>query len=89
MTPYIFIPNSPFGRGMMSQYTVAAMVGKVVDTHGPSVCSFIAAFLFAFGFGAFSFEIYNTPPDIVTPSSASFHRLTFFFLLAGLGTVFS
>jgi hypothetical protein len=74
---------------MMSQYTVAALVGKVVDTHGPSLCSLIAAFLFAFGFGAFSFEIYNTPPDIVTPSSASFHRLTFFFFLAGLGTVFS
>lgn len=75
--------------GMMSQYTVAAMVGKVVDTHGPSVCSLIAAFLFAFGFGAFSYEIYTTPPDIVIPSSASFHRLTFFFFLAGLGTVFS
>ncbi|TFK42691.1 major facilitator superfamily domain-containing protein [Crucibulum laeve] len=75
--------------GMMSQYPFAAIVGKIIDQRGPSVCSFAAALLFSSGFGAFAFDIYYAPTDASEPSSPLFHRLTFFFLLAGLGTVFS
>ena len=68
---------------MMSQYTVAALVGSVIDRHGPSICSLIAACLFSCGFGVFAFEVHNGP------SQTSFYRFIFCFALAGLGTLFS
>ncbi|KAF9001869.1 major facilitator superfamily domain-containing protein [Cyathus striatus] len=74
---------------MMSQYPLAVVVGKIIDHRGPSVTSLIASLFFLAGFGAFSLEIYNTPLDILVPSVSSFRRMTFFFLLAGFGTVFS
>jgi len=74
--------------GMMSQYTVAAIVGWVIDQHGPSFCSLFAALLFALGFGGFSWEVYKTPEDILLPLHGAFYRFTFFFFFVGLGTVF-
>jgi hypothetical protein len=74
---------------MMGQYPFAAFVGKVIDHCGPWSCSLVSAVLFSAGFGLFSLEIAKTPDDITQPSSTSFHNLTFFFFLAGLGTVFS
>ncbi|KAA1474901.1 MFS general substrate transporter [Dentipellis sp. KUC8613] len=75
--------------GMIGQYPFAAVVGKIIDSHGPWACSMISSVLFSFGFGSFAWEIAKTPDDISQPSQSSFHRLTFFFFLAGLGTVFS
>ncbi|TFY79997.1 hypothetical protein EWM64_g4020 [Hericium alpestre] len=75
--------------GMIGQYPFAAVVGKVIDRHGPWACSLVSSILFSFGFGMFAHEIAKTPDDITYPSKSSFHRLVFFFFLAGLGTVFS
>lgn len=74
---------------MMSQYTVAALVGSVVDKHGPSICSLIAACLFSCGFGGFALEVHVTHRNLSGPSQTSFYRFVFCFALAGLGTVFS
>jgi len=74
---------------MMSQYTIAALVGSIIDSHGPSISSLIGAFLFSCGFGAFAFEVHNAPHDFPVPSQTSFYRFVFCFFLAGLGTVFS
>ena len=74
---------------MMSQYTVAALVGSVIDRHGPSVCSLIAACLFSCGFGVFAFEVHNASRNLPSSSQTSFYRFVFCFALAGLGTVFS
>jgi hypothetical protein len=70
---------------MMSQYPITPFVGYLVDRKGPAICSLIAAFLFVFGFGGFALEVKNS----TKLSQASFYRLTFYFLLTGLGTVFS
>ena len=74
---------------MMSQYTVAALVGSVVDRHGPSICSLIAACLFSCGFGVFAFEVHNASRILPGPSQKSFYLFVFCFTLAGLGTLFS
>ena len=74
---------------MISQYPIAAFVGYLVDQQGPAICSLIAAFLFVFGFGGFALEVNNTATELSQTSSATFYRLTFCFLLAGFGTVFS
>lgn len=74
---------------MMSQYTVAALVGSLVDRHGPSICSLIAACLFSCGFGVFAFEVHNAPRNLPGSSQASFYLFVFCFALAGLGTLFS
>ncbi|KAI0065494.1 MFS general substrate transporter [Artomyces pyxidatus] len=75
--------------GMMGQYPFAAVVGKVIDRYGPWACSLMASILFATGLGMFSLEIAKTPDDITAPSQSSFHRLTVFFFMAGLGAVSS
>ncbi|KAG0705902.1 MFS general substrate transporter [Suillus ampliporus] len=75
--------------GMMGQYPFAAMIGKVVDKYGPWACSIVASCLFFTGFGLFAKEIANTPDDITVPSASSFHHLTVYFFIAGLGTAFS
>ncbi|KIK49343.1 hypothetical protein CY34DRAFT_797291 [Suillus luteus UH-Slu-Lm8-n1] len=75
--------------GMMGQYPFAAIIGKVVDKYGPWACSIIASCLFFAGFGLFAKEIANTPDDITVPSASTFHHLTVYFFIAGLGTAFS
>jgi len=75
--------------GMTGQYPFAAVVGKVIDRYGPWACSLVSACLFSSGFGLFAREIAKTPDDISQPSSSSFHHLTLYFFIAGLGTVFS
>jgi hypothetical protein len=74
---------------MISQYIFAAPIGFIIDYYGPWSCSLASAALFSAGFGLFSSEIAKTLDDITQPSSTSFHNLTFYFSLAGLGTVFS
>lgn len=73
---------------MMSQYTIAALAGSLVDKHGPRLASLIAGSLFLSGFGAFAYEVYDCPDDF-EPSKAFFYRLVFYFLLTGFGTVFA
>lgn len=72
----------------MSQYTIAALVGWVIDNYGPSLCSLIAAFLFTTGFGGFAAEVYNTPEELSQQVDGAFYRLAFCFFFVGLGTVF-
>lgn len=73
----------------MSQYTVASVVGKVIDTRGPGLCSLIAAGLFTFAYGGFAAttSFYPDTPS-ATESLSIFRNLTFCFLFAGIGTVF-
>lgn len=73
----------------MSQYPFASVAGYLVDRKGPAICSLIAAFLFVFGFGGFALEVNTTATEPAQASLATFYRLTFYFFLAGLGTVFS
>ncbi|EAU88607.2 hypothetical protein CC1G_04313 [Coprinopsis cinerea okayama7 len=76
--------------GMMSQYTIASVVGKVIDTYGPAICSLVAAMLFTGAYAGFSVQIYFTPDDpSPEQSKVMFHRLSLSFLCAGLGTVFA
>ncbi|KAF9453242.1 MFS general substrate transporter [Macrolepiota fuliginosa MF-IS2] len=72
---------------MMGQYPFAALAGKLIDRHGPSLCSAIAAVLYSTAFSAFSYHVYNAASD-ATNSPVSLY-LTLSFGLAGLGTVFS
>ncbi|KAI0035708.1 MFS general substrate transporter [Vararia minispora EC-137] len=74
--------------GVAGQYPFAVFVGKVVDTYGPWVCSLASAGLLSSGFGLFAWEIAKTPDDISLPSQSSFYRLTLFYFMCGLGTVF-
>lgn len=75
--------------GMMGQYPFGAIIGKVVDKYGPWACSIIASCLFFAGFGLSAREITNTPDDITVPSASTFHHLTIYFFIAGLGTACS
>lgn len=69
----------------MSQYPLAALAGRVIDRKGPATCSLIAACFFSISFGAFAIETaYPTKSTL-----GLFHRLTFCYLVAGFGTVFS
>lgn len=74
---------------MIGQYPFAAVVGKITDLYGPWACSLGAAALFTLGFGLFAHEVSSLSENPRVASSSSAHRLTFFFLLNGLGTVFS
>lgn len=74
---------------MIGQYPFAAVVGKITDRYGPWACSLGASVLFTLGFGLFAFEVSTVPENVRTASPSSARRLTVFFLLNGLGTVFS
>ena len=76
-------------RGMVGQYPFAALVGKVLDSRGPRVCSIIAAIMFAAGFGLFSRELAQAPEYMSTPDPWVFRKLIIYFGMIGLGTVFS
>jgi hypothetical protein len=75
--------------GMMGQYPFAAIIGKIIDKYGPWACSVIASCLFFIGFGLSAREIAKTPDDMTLPSASSFHHLTAYFFIAGLGSAFS
>ncbi|RDB20968.1 putative transporter MCH1 [Hypsizygus marmoreus] len=75
--------------GMVGQYPFSPLVGRILDQYGPSTCSMVSAMLFCVAFLSSALEVAFAPVKISEPSSASFHRLTAFFLVAGLGTVFS
>lgn len=70
--------------GMIGQYPVAPLIGKLVDYHGPWLCSLIASILFASTFGLSAWMYASTPQDIDHPSSLSFKVLVACFGLAGL-----
>ena len=74
---------------MMSQYTVAALAGSVIDNYGAHLCSLIAAVLFGIGYGGFALEVHYVPTTPTASSSPYFYHFTLYFLFAGLGTVFS
>ena len=75
---------------MVGQYPFAALVGKVLDSHGARTCSLIAAMSFSIGFGLFAGEI-SGAPDVMPKESvtSAFRRMVVYFALVGLGTVFS
>lgn len=75
--------------GMIGQYPFSPIVGKVLDLYGSSTCSLIAAVCFSTAFVGSALEIAGASAGINYSSTSSFHRLTFFFLVIGLGTVFS
>ncbi|GLB35054.1 putative MFS general substrate transporter [Lyophyllum shimeji] len=75
--------------GIIGQYPFAPIVGKILDLYGPSTCSLISAALFFLAFMSSSSLVAMAPVDITQPAPWSFHWLTLFFFLAGLGTVFS
>ncbi|KAI0363478.1 MFS general substrate transporter [Pilatotrama ljubarskyi] len=75
--------------GMAGQYPFAALVGKAIDRYGPWSCSLAACILNGLGFGLFAREVARTPPDIVHPSTSSFHLLVLYFGMIGLATVCS
>jgi hypothetical protein len=75
--------------GMIGQYLLSPLVGKISDRYGPRACSFISSVLFSLGFGLFACEIARTPDDITQPSATSFHLLVVLFFMTGLATVSS
>lgn len=77
--------------GMVGQYPIAALVGKVFDTRGARTCSFVAGICFSLGFGLFAYEIAGVPPKdtSTTDTTGVFRRMVLYFGLIGVGTVFS
>ncbi|KAI6043419.1 MFS general substrate transporter [Pisolithus marmoratus] len=75
--------------GMVGQYPLSALAGKVIDCYGPWACSLVSAGLLSTGFGLFAREIAQTPDDIIRASASSYHRLAFYFLVCSVGAVFS
>ncbi|KAG9226412.1 hypothetical protein CCMSSC00406_0003291 [Pleurotus cornucopiae] len=75
--------------GMVGQYPFSVLVGYMIDYYGPAACSLVASVMFSAAFSCFSHEISIAPDDISVSSSATFYKLTLYFFVAGLGTVFS
>ncbi|KAI6131925.1 MFS general substrate transporter [Pisolithus thermaeus] len=75
--------------GMVGQYPFSALAGKVIDCYGPWACSLISAALFSTGFGLFVREIAKIPVDTITSNASLYHRLTVYFFVCSVGTVFS
>ncbi|KAJ7740720.1 MFS general substrate transporter [Mycena maculata] len=75
--------------GMAGQYPCTPLVGKLVDSYGPWLCSFVAAFLFPLAFGCFSYTVDQMLKSPTPPSQVSVYILVLLFALAGFGTVFS
>ncbi|KAI6040633.1 MFS general substrate transporter [Pisolithus marmoratus] len=71
--------------GMVGQYPLSALAGKVIDCYGPWACSLVSAGLLSTGFGLFAREIAQTPDDIIRASVSSYHRLAFYFLVCSVG----
>ncbi|KAF5381123.1 hypothetical protein D9615_003866 [Tricholomella constricta] len=75
--------------GIIGQYPFSPIVGKVLDSYGPSTCSLISAVLFSVSFVSSSSLVMMAPVDTTQSTPWTFRCLTLFFLIAGLGTVFS
>jgi hypothetical protein len=78
-----------YSSGMIGQYPLSPLVGKLVDYYGPWLCSLIASVLFSSAFSLLSWEFSNTPDDIEVASPTSFRRLVVYFAMAGSATAFS
>lgn len=76
---------------MAAQYPFSPLVGKIVDRHGPWLCSLIASCLFFTAYGGFSITVRHMLGNSTTspPPKASVYALVALFMLAGFGTVFS
>ncbi|KAF8212358.1 MFS general substrate transporter, partial [Mycena galopus ATCC 62051] len=74
--------------GMAGQYPWTPLVGKIVDSRGPWLCSLIASLLFPLAFGCFSSQVHRM---LETPSEPpqTVYLLVFLFAVAGFATVFS
>ncbi|KAJ3726085.1 major facilitator superfamily domain-containing protein [Lentinula raphanica] len=75
--------------GMAGQYPFSSVVGKLIDHHGPRVCSFLAALIFSAAFGLSALEIHWSLDSSERPNAAAANRLIVYFGMAGLGTVLS
>ncbi|KAJ7774706.1 MFS general substrate transporter, partial [Mycena metata] len=75
--------------GMAGQYPCTPLVGKIVDSHGPWLCSLIASLLFSLAFGGFSYQVYQMIDPPMQPSQSSVYLLVLLFALAGFATVFA
>ncbi|KAI5987318.1 MFS general substrate transporter [Pisolithus marmoratus] len=75
--------------GMVGQYPLSALAGKVIDCYGPWACSLASAGLFSTGFGLFAREIAQSREDVIRSSDSSCNRLAFYFFICSVGTVFS
>ncbi|KAJ7582909.1 MFS general substrate transporter [Mycena floridula] len=74
--------------GMVGQYPLSPLVGRLTDICILTFCSLVASLLFSTSFSLFSHEIGKTPDDIEQPSNTSFRLLTLYFAMAGFATVF-
>jgi len=72
---------------MMGQYPLAALAGRVIDQHGPSLCSTLAAILYSSAFGTFSYQVYVAGSNSTSSSVTTYLAISF--ALAGMATVFS
>ncbi|KAJ7470654.1 MFS general substrate transporter [Mycena latifolia] len=75
--------------GMAGQYPCTPLVGKIVDSHGPWLCSLLASLLFSLAFGCFSYQVDQMLQHPNQQSQSSVYVLVLLFALAGFGTVFS
>ncbi|KAJ7046664.1 MFS general substrate transporter [Mycena alexandri] len=76
--------------GMAGQYPCTPLVGKIVDSHGPWLCSLIASLLFSLAFGGFSYQVHQMlDTTSIQPSQISVYLLVLLFALAGFATVFA
>jgi len=72
---------------MMGQYPLAALAGRMIDQHGPSLCSALAAILYSLAFGTFSYQVHAAGSNSASSSITTY--LATSFALAGMATVFS
>ena len=75
--------------GMIGQYPLASVVGKITDCYGPRVCSLAAGIFFVLSFGGFASQLSLATDGIDYDPLSSFRILVLCSLLAGFGTVFS
>ncbi|KAJ7273598.1 major facilitator superfamily domain-containing protein [Mycena haematopus] len=74
--------------GMAGQYPWTPLVGKLIDSRGPWLCSLIASLLFPLAFACFSSEV-NRMLEAPSEPPQTVYLLVFLFGLAGFATVFS
>ncbi|KAJ7905378.1 MFS general substrate transporter [Mycena olivaceomarginata] len=75
--------------GMAGQYPWTPLVGKLVDSRGPWLCSLIASLLFPLAFGCFSYQVRQMLDTPSEPPETAVYLLVLLFGIAGFATVFS
>lgn len=74
---------------MAGQYPWTPLVGKLVDSRGPWLCSLIASLLFPLAFGCFSYQVRQMLETPSEPPETAVYLLVLLFGIAGFATVFS